>query len=237
MPEPIDWPSDLPEETIVAFSTRGVAPAGTSSPTAFLARRFAEALGVADLPIVRATQVHGKEVVVVERRPEPGQVIDAGRCDALVTRLAGVGLVVQTADCVPVLFTAPDAAGAVHTGWRGAAANVAGAAAETLLSLTEDPKAARAWLGPSIGACCYEVGGEVAARFAQEFVRGSRDARYRLDLAAVVQSQLESAGLSPDSIIAQPSCTMCSGERFASYRRDRENAGRMIALVARIPAR
>lgn len=226
---------DAPEGALAAVSERGSAPAGTASPTGFLARRFADSLGHRELPIVRATQVHGSRVVVVEEVPAAGEVVDAGECDALVTRLAGVGLVVQTADCVPVLLTAPDVVGAVHTGWRGAAANVAGAAAETLLLLTEDPKAARAWLGPSIGACCYEVGGEVASRFPAEFARPDRDGKQRLDLSAVVRAQLEVAGIAPDRIAAHRSCTMCGGERFASWRRDRENAGRMIALVARIP--
>ena len=144
---------------------------------------------------------------------------------------------VQTADCVPVLLAASDAVGAVHVGWRGAASNVAGAAAEALFAITEDPGSVHAWLGPAIRACCYEVGDEVASRFAGEFARSSDDGRFRLDLPAVVRSQLEAAGMAPDRITAHSSCTMCGGARFASWRRDRERAGRMIALVARLGVR
>ena len=90
----------------------------------------------------------------------------------------------------------------------------------------------RAWLGPSIGACCYEVGGEVAAQFSGDFVRATCDGRYRLDLPSIVRAQLEAAGI-PNVASGAP-CTMCGGERYASYRRDRERAGRMIALVARM---
>lgn len=218
---------------LVAVSERGVAPAGAPSPTEFLARRFAVLLGVPDLPLVRATQVHGGRVVEVEERPAPGETADAGPCDALVTRLAGVGLVVQTADCVPVLLVASDAIGAVHAGWRGAATNVVGAAAEALLGRTDDPESVRARLGPAIGACCYEVRGEVAARFADEFLHASGDGCYRLDLPKVVRAQLEAAGIPAPNIAPDSECTMCGGERYASYRRDREKAGRMIALVAR----
>jgi len=228
---------DRPDGVIVAVSERGVAPAGTPSPTEFLARRFAVLLGVPDLPLVRATQTHGRRVVEVEESPAPGETADAGSCDALVTRLAGVGLVVQTADCVPVLLVASDAIGAVHAGWRGAAANVAGAAAEALLGLTDDPNSVRAWLGPAIGACCYEVGGEVAAQFAGEFARAADGGRHRLDLPAVVRAQLEAAGIPAPNIAPDSECTMCGGDRFASWRRDRENAGRMIALVARFSGR
>jgi polyphenol oxidase len=233
MPEPIDWPLDVPEGTLVAVSSRGVAPPGTPSPTDLFARRLTAALGVADLPIVRATQVHGARVVTVEETPAAGEVADAGACDALVTRLPGVGLVVQTADCVPLLLAGRDVVGAVHAGWRGAAANVAGAAAETLLSLTGDPGSVRAWLGPSIGACCYEVGGEVAERFADRFRHRSERGRFLLDLPAVVRSQLDAAGIAPGNVATHPSCTMCGGEHFASWRRDRKKAGRMVALVAR----
>lgn len=238
MPLPLFVARDAPAGILAAVSERGVAPEGTASPTEFLARRFARELGVPDLPLVRATQVHGRRVVTVEERPAPGETVDAGACDALVTRLAGVGLVVQTADCVPVMLAAPDAVGVIHAGWRGVAANVAGAAAEALLGLTEDRASIRAWLGPAIGLCCYEVGGEVAAQFAGDFVRASCEGRYRLDLPAVVRSQLEAAGIPPGNIVAGAACTMCGGERFASYRRDGQRAGRMIALVAlRRPSR
>jgi hypothetical protein len=225
---------DAPDGVLAAGSERGRAPEGTPSPTELLARRFAAELGVPDLPLVRATQVHGRHVVTVEERPGPGQTVDAGSCDALVTRLPGVGLVVQTADCVPVLLATSDAIGAVHAGWRGAASNVADAAVEELFAITDDPASVRAWLGPAIGACCYEVGAEVASQFASEFARSSSDGRFRLDLPALVRSQLEEAGIPRECITPHASCTMCGGERFASYRRDREKAGRMIALVARL---
>jgi YfiH family protein len=224
---------DRPDGVIAAVSERGAVPPETPSPTAVLARRFADSLGYPELPLARATQVHGARVVIVEETPAAGEVVDAGPCDALVTLLPGVGLVVQTADCVPVMLAGRDVVGTAHAGWRGAAANVAGAAAETLLSLTGDSGSVRAWLGPSIGACCYEVGGEVAERFADRFRRPSERGRFLLDLPAVVRSQLEAAGIAPGNVATHPSCTMCGDERFASYRRDRERAGRMIALVAR----
>lgn len=235
MPRPVFVERRDAEGALLAFSERGIAPPGTPSPTELLARRFAQRLGVPDLPLVRATQVHGREVVEVTRRPARGETVDAGSCDALVTRLSGVGLVVQTADCVPVLLAAPDAVGAIHAGWRGAAAGVARAAAESFLRTTADPAAVRAWLGPAIGPCCYEVGGEVAGRFEAGFVRASSDGKYRLDLRAAVRRELESGGVPPENVTEETACTMCGGERYASWRRDRENAGRMIALVARLP--
>jgi len=237
VPNAVFIAKNSPEGVIAAVSERGAAPPGTTSPTEYLARRFAGQLGVHDLPIVRATQVHGDRVVVVEDPPAPGETVDAGRCDALVTRLADVALVVQTADCVPVLLSAPGAVAVAHAGWRGSAANVAGAAAQALLARTSERFAARAWLGPSIGPCCYEVGEEVAARFPERFTQTLNDGKFLLDLPAVVRAQLEAAGIPAGSISAHSGCTMCGGDRFASWRRDRENAGRMIALIARLAGR
>jgi YfiH family protein len=219
---------------IVAVSERGTAPLEAESPTAFLARAFAADLGHPDLPLARATQVHGNRVGVVTNRPAQGETVDAGRCDALVTQLTGVGLVVQTADCVPVLFAGESAIGAVHAGWRGSAAGVVEAALEAFLPFAGDPTSVRAWLGPSIGPCCYEVGEEVATRFPPAFARPSEKGRFLFDLAGVVTSQLVDAGILRERVAAHQGCTKCGGERFASYRRDREKAGRMIALVARL---
>jgi len=231
--EPVFRPGDVPSNVLVAVSACATAPPETSSPTALLARRFADSLGYPELPIVRATQVHGSRVIVVSEAPARREVVDTGECDALVTGLPGVALAVQTADCVPVLLAAEDAVGAVHAGWRGASTDVAGRAVEAFLALVSNRAGAHAWIGPSIGPCCYEVGAEVAERLPGRFARPSTGDRFLLDLPGVVRWQLEQAGIRPENVTADPSCTRCGGDRYASYRRDRDKAGRLIALVAR----
>jgi hypothetical protein len=144
-----------------------------------------------------------------------------------------VGLAVQTADCVPVLLAADDAIGAVHAGWRGAAAGVALRAVKAFLALVTNRETARAWLGPAIGPCCYEVGPEVAGRFPPRFSRPSNGDRFLLDLPGYVRWQLGEAGIRPEKIMQPEGCTFCGGPQFASYRRDRDRAGRMIALITR----
>ena len=134
---------------------------------------------------------------------------------------------------MPILLSGARAIGAAHAGWRGTARNVAAGAVAALRALGEEPTALRAWIGPSIGACCYEVGGEVAAQFAGEFVRSGCGGGYRLDLRAVNVAQLAESGVPPSSISVHPACTRCGGETYASWRRDGARAGRMIALVAR----
>ena len=225
--------ANAPAGLVVAFSGRGSAPSREASPTAFLARRFAELLALDGTPIVRATQVHGNRAVIVREAPGGGEVFDAGPCDALATELPGLALVVQTADCVPIALAGARAVAVVHAGWRGCAANAAASAVDALRALGESPLELRAWLGPSIGPCCYQVGGEVASQFGNEFLRADGGA-WRLDLRGINRAQLEAAGVSSDEIVVHPDCTMCGGQKYASYRRDGVKSGRMIALVDRL---
>jgi len=191
-------------------------------------------MGLDGAPIHWAHQVHGNDAATV-REPASAGEPNAGHCDALATALPGAALAVQTADCVPILLAAPGAVGAAHAGWRGSAKNVAAEAVRALAALGASAAGLRAWIGPAIGPCCYEVGGEVAAQFAGDFVRAGCGGGFRLDLKSVNAAQLQAAGVPRESIAIHPACTKCGGERFASYRRDGARAGRMIALIARIP--
>jgi YfiH family protein len=226
-------PSELPAGLVVAFSGRGLAPEGEVTPTAWLSRRFSRALGRDGMPIHWAHQVHSNDTATI-RAAAGASESNVGRCDALATALPGEALVVQSADCVPILLAGPAAVGAAHAGWRGTAKSVARQAVRALEALGAPPSTLRAWIGPAIGACCYEVGGEVAAQFAGEFVRSGCGGGHRLDLKGVNVAQLEDAGVPRSAILVHPACTKCGGEKLASYRRDGARAGRMIALVARL---
>ena len=220
---------------LAAFSNRGDAPPEEPSATAHLARLFASALGHAALPIGRATQVHGTAVLEPGEAPPRGEVVLLGEGDILMTARPGVGLAVQTADCVPILLSSARAVAAVHAGWRGTALGAARTAVRELRTrFGVEPGSLSAHIGPAIGICCYEVGGEVAAQFAGDFLRRPCGGRFRLDLKAANRAQLEAEGVPAANIDTVPLCTMCGGEKLASYRRDGKNAGRMIALVARL---
>lgn len=167
-------------------------------------------------------QVHSAGVV--EARPGP-----CGAGDALVVRRGGLAAVIATADCVPVLVAGPTAAAAVHAGWRGVAQNVVAAALDLLGPL----EGATAWVGPAIGACCYEVADEVADAVvgaSSPAARRSRPGRRpHLDLSAAVAAQLSRAGVG--AIVRIDCCTRCHPDRLWSHRRDGESAGRNLALI------
>eukprot|EP01137_Pigoraptor_chileana_P012681 Opistho-2@65305 len=79
-----------------------------------------QALGA---PAVFMPQVHGAEVLRL--RPEhalPGAEVP--KADASVSTVAGLGVAIQVADCLPVLFAAPGGVAGAHAGWRGLAGGV-----------------------------------------------------------------------------------------------------------------
>jgi polyphenol oxidase len=151
----------------------------------------------------------------------------AGEGDALVTQTPGVAVSVRTADCFPILLADPDtrAVAAIHAGWRGTAAGVVRTSLDRMRSaFGTDPRNVFAAIGPGIGACCYEVGVEVARQFGMQ---GAGN----LDLAVENSNQLIAAGLRPNRIELVGGCTFCHPQQFFSWRRDHDRAGRMISFI------
>ena len=156
----------------------------------------------------------------------------------MVTDQVGKSIGIRTADCVPVLLldSRARAVAAVHAGWRGTAAGVVSRAVEALQARygTRPPDVLAA-IGPCIRPCCYQVGPEVAARFAS-FPGTTRivDGKSYLDLAAANRLQLESSGLSADRIFDSGLCTSCLAADFFSFRRDPQNPGRLLSAICRL---
>jgi YfiH family protein len=166
-------------------------------------------------------QIHSDRVLVADR---PGLL---GEGDAIVTNRPGLSISVRTADCYPILLADARnrAVAAIHAGWRGTAAQIVRKTLEKMSTeFGTSPGDVYAAIGPGIGVCCYEVGKEVARRF------GSSD-RTHLDLASENRKQLEAAGVPSSNIEALGVCTFCDAERFFSYRRDKENPGRMTSFI------
>jgi len=196
---------------------------------------------------MRVTQVHGGSVRVLARGDVArGAALERPEADALASNLPGLTLAVVVADCVPILLADPEscAAAAVHAGWRGTMAKVSGAAVAALGQLGADPRNVVAAIGPSIGPMDYEVGDAVARAFldaghaAADVDRWFRRVQGRLwlDLWTANRDHLLRAGLRAEAIHLCELSTLPHPGVFESYRRDREGAGRMAALIA-VPAR
>jgi YfiH family protein len=168
------------------------------------------------------TQVHSALVIVADR---PSGCVGTG--DALITNRPGFTVSIRSADCFPILLvdTRNRAIAAVHAGWRGTAARIgAEVVARMALEFGTSPGDIYAAIGPGIGACCYEVGEEVARQF-------GLDRAGRIDLADANRRQLLAAGVPQGQIETLAFCTCCDPAHFHSYRRDKLEAGRMISYI------
>jgi YfiH family protein len=186
-------------------------------------RRLAERVGVAPDRVAMGWQVHGPELrewiePVASRFGDPEA--DLRKVDGHVTELDGLALLVLVADCLPVALAAEGRVAMVHCGWRGLAAGILERAAERF----EEPPAAA--IGPGIGRCCYEVGEEVLAAFAD--VPDAADGRM-LDLRAVAHAKLRAAGVERTEDVDL--CTSCNPDLFFSHRRDGPKTGRQCGVA------
>jgi len=178
--------------------------------------RVAASLGFDIGSLAQVRQVHGADVL----EAPPGCSGVQGEGDGLVARALGVVCGVLTADCVPVLVEGRAGVAALHAGWRGLVAGVLERGAEAVGPVTA------AWIGPSIHACCYEVGDDVTGAFRRAGlpVAGPR----RVDPSDAARVALERAGIT--NIARSDDCTHCRSNYF-SYRRDGET-GRQGSYVA-----
>src|SRR5437868_3632229 len=105
-------------------------------------------------------QIHSATVAVAGE-----QGVNPEKADAILTGMRGQWVGIRTADCVPLLIADRQgrAVAAVHAGWRGTVAGIAG---ESVRKLSEvhgcRPDELIAAIGPCISRCCFEVGPEVS---------------------------------------------------------------------------
>jgi copper oxidase (laccase) domain-containing protein len=167
----------------------------------------------------RADQPHGNGVAVVGPEalattpaadPATSQVLPYSGVDALVTNRPGVLLLIRCADCAPVYLVDPGtrAIGLVHSGRKGTLANVVGQTVALLQrQFGTDPGRLRAYVGPSIGPCHYDM-----------------------DLWTPIEHQLRAAGVRDLHLPRR--CTACHLDCYYSYRAEKGQTGRHFALLA-----
>lgn len=179
-------------------------------------------------------QVHGPRVVRLTQAVDDESI----EADASVTTEPGLACLVQTADCLPVLYAAPQAraVGAAHAGWRGLAGGVV---ENTLVAVCEaascEPADVSVWFGACIGPRRFEVGPDVLQAFgvdpdAADPLRFAphRPGKWMGNLPQLARDRLERAGVR--RISGGQWCTVEDESRFFSYRRDGVT-GRLASAV------
>jgi len=225
-------------------------------------KEVARVLAVDVAHLARAHQVHGASAVV-RRAGEPHPVADElPHADVIVSDNPEVALAIQAADCVPLLIAdrRTGVVAAAHAGWRGIAARVPEVTVQALArEFGSRPTDLVAAAGPSIGACCYEVGADVREAFrrggfADALLAGwflaapqptdrnpsmpglpdtPRSDHWFFDGWAATRHQLEEAGIPHHQIHIAGLCTASHSQLLCSFRRDGSSAGRLAAAIRR----
>ncbi len=214
------------------------------------------ALGAESFTLAPLKQIHSDAIHLFSAAP-------AHPCkgDASTTNHPGLLLGVQTADCVPILLVDPKkrAVAAIHAGWKGTLARIAEKAVGRMrLELGSKPADLLAAIGPSIGACCYEVGADFVTKFSAQFADAgdyfdeprSGDEpnplqwlnmappghqppprNVHLDLPKANRAQLLAAGLRVQNIFSSGLCTACHTDFFFSHRKEAGLTGRLMSVI------
>lgn len=224
-----NWPA-LPH-LVHGFSAR--------CPIGFQTFEIAKHLGAVKTKIETLKQVHGNHIRLVTSDKSDATI----EADGMLTDRPNRLVTIRTADCVPVLLSAPGAkiVGAIHAGLRGTAKGIC---AKAIALCTEHwnitPEDIWIAMGPAISGCCYEVEHTVAKPLLDRWGDGN-DRTWRrtgqkgyLDLRSINRNQLMSAGIPRENIENVGGCTHCHPAVYESYRRDGPKAGRHFSAIGRI---
>lgn len=152
--------------------------------------------------------------------------------DGMGTSEPGRALVIQTADCQPVLLAHADGkhVAALHVGWKGNRLGFPQSGVrEFCAHYGLDPADVYAVRGPSLGPGKSEFVNydqEWGPAFGAYFDPATRT----VDLWRLTRDQLREAGLRPDRIFGLDLCTHTLKDWFFSYRRERP-CGRQASLI------
>lgn len=146
-------------------------------------------------------QTHSNTVLSVDKSGEY-------QCDALISKKSGLGLLVKTADCLPILVKSNHKISAIHAGWRGLQKNI------DEIAFKNFKRNSKVFIGPHAKSCCYEVKYDVAKYFKNFIVK--REEKLFLDLESKVINTSKRFGFDVEVVDI---CTICN-TLFNSFRRD-----------------
>ena len=212
-------------------------------------KKFTRTLGFNLSDIVTPNQVHGDKIFRVDENYRGcgcnNYADSIPETDALITDTPDLPLMLCFADCVPIFFVDVEnrAIGLAHGGWKGTLKKIA---AKTLGKMTLEfgtrPKDCLIGIAPSIGSCCYQVGGEVIERCKEAFPANhgelliERGGKIFLDLWRANVIQLLEVGVPEENIEVAGKCTCCENSWYFSYRaaqkKNLDRTGRIAALLA-----
>jgi YfiH family protein len=189
------------------------------------------------LQIYSIKQVHGDSIV-----EGSSQLQEA---DAHYTSLSATGLLIKTADCMPIFIVDPvqKNVAAIHAGWRGVASQITLKTIWLLHRLGGNPRNFRVVIGPHIRQQSFEVDepvwvqlmDSVPVQFNHQlrcFYESLPQNKFKVNLEGIVRTQVQDLNVPDDQIESIDIDTFTNSE-WHSFRRDREQSGRNLSFIVK----
>lgn len=182
-------------------------------------------------------QTHSNKVKMVTKE----NYRDMEECDGMLTNEKGIALATKVADCQEILLydAKKKVIGNIHSGWKGTLGRIV-INAITLMQeeYSSNVKDIQVYFCPSICQECFEVKEDVYLLFKDSFddivvdqyIRYEKD-NYYIDTIGINEELLLKEGILKENITNSHLCTKCFSNLFHSYRVDKENAGRNLAVI------
>lgn len=190
--------------------------------------------------LIMLKQVHGADGLIIETAEQAKkykQLSFVG--DYSITAVPDVGLVVFTADCLPVIVydKIHNVIGAAHVGWQGAVKEVVKKMLERMHILYGmQPHNLEVFFGPSALSCCYEIQKDFLKNLEQfsyaPVCLQERDGKLFFDNRELVFQQLIASGIAPEAIKKEYSACTIHNKQFCSYRRNPLSNLRQATVVS-----
>jgi len=199
-------------------------------------------------------QDHGKKIVSLTNQITPEEInsflenpptADAWIASRKILGESKLVVAIRSADCFPILVKSKntDLVAAVHCGWRGAQTGLLLDVITQLARLGAQQRELEVVIGPGAQSGAYEIKADVASKLemSYEFVNFptateipeptvKRDGKIFAALTNLLSAQAVFAGVPKASILLSPDCTI-SDEKYFSFRRQNEEAGRQISFI------
>lgn len=175
-------------------------------------------------------QIHSDTI----NETEPGLIPETG--DALLTHAPGWLIGMRVADCATVLLydSEKQVVSAIHSGWRGSKARIVPKAINRLSEqFGSDPKNIWAHVSPLAQKCCYEVQDDFLKNFDAKYIE-DRNNKHYFDNQSLIYDQLIESAVPETQIQLDGRCTI-HDTSLRSYRRDGDQAGRMLVVIGLHP--
>ena len=224
--------------------------------------RVAKDLGTVPEQMVRLHQTHSTIVYDAKQESAGAGIIKPDIfADGVITSARGLVLCTVEADCAPVYILDPvrRVVGMVHSGWRGTADKIVGAALALMrFNHGSSPADLIVVVGPCICRDCYEVGDDLAKPFGEKFTpqqmsmlfrntdksltsedawKAAKEAgypesgkKYLLDITAGIALTLLENGVRRENLYHIKDCTY-ENKNLASFRRDKDKDIRMLTGI------